>query len=382
MGCAVTTLMQSLLAQVHDIMYLMSRISALASPERGKFGQQKPVTMDDIRMKRHAKGRKAKEGSIVILATTAQELLPVNKRESLASWFGLYLTVEEVPNSNTFRAKKADLQAFLDYFQQISQSSNPDHWTPSITKGFQKALGRGDDRKKPSTINRVLATLRHCASWIGRQRAFLAGEPCKGVGDLRMDEPSWKGLSDIEVTRLRSAGEQLLKLKTGKHQQAVRDYAIFLVLLQTGLRVSELLGLDLDQFQGKHFREVSRKGNKISSQVFLPKDAREALDRYLDDVRQRKAGPLFVSRSGERLLRQNVDDNLKMLANQANAQLDVEEKIHLSAHVLRHTMLRKVAEKFGVQHAMEAAGHTSSNYIWRYIKPSDEQKEKALEDLF
>ena len=40
------------------------------------------------------------------------------------------------------------------------------------------------------------------------------------------------------------------------------------------------------------------------------------------------------------------------------------------------------AEKFGVQHSMEAAGHTSSNYIWRYIKPSNEEKEKALEDLF
>ena len=333
-------------------------------------------------MKRHATGRTAKEGSIVTLATTAQELLPVNQRENLAALFGLYLTVEEVRGSNTFRAKKADLQNFLDYFRQVSRSSDPDHWTPSVTKGFQKSLGRGDERKKPSTINRVLATLRHCASWIGRQRPFLAGDPCKGVADLRMDEPSWKGLNDIEVTRLRSAGEQLLKLKTGKHQQALRDYALFLVLLHTGLRVSELLGLDLDQYEGKHFCQVQRKGNKVSSQVFLPKEAREALDRYLDEARQRDPGPLFLSRTRERLQRQNVDDALKVLANQANAQLDADERIRLSAHILRHTMLRKVAEKFGVQHAMEAAGHTSSNYIWRYIKPSDEEKEKALEDLF
>jgi integrase/recombinase XerD len=221
-----------------------------------------------------------------------------------------------------------------------------------------------------------------CASWIGRQRPFLAGDPCKGVADLRMDEPTWKGLTELEVTRLRSAGEQLLKLKTAKHQQAVRDDAIFLVLLQTGLRVSELLALDLDQYEGKHFCDVARKGNKVSSQVFLPKDAREALDRYLDEIRQRKPGPLFVSRAGERLQRQNVDDALKALASQANAQLPVDQKIRLSAHILRHTMLRKVAEKYGVQHAMEAASHTSSNYIWRYIKPSDEAKEAALEDLF
>ena len=334
-------------------------------------------------MKRHGKGQRAKKGTIVTFAATAQELLPASERESLAAWFGLYLTVEERPGSNTFQAKNRDLQAFLDYFKQVSRSSNPDHWTPSVTKGFQKDLGRGDKRKKPSTINRTLATLRHAARWIGRQRPFLAGDPCKGVADLRMDEPSWKGLTDMEVIRLRSAGEQLLRLKTGKHQQALRDYALFLVLLQTALRVSELLGLDRDQYQGKHFREVQRKGNKVSSQVFLPKEARDALDAYLGQAQGRKAGPLFVSRSGERLQRQNVDDALKALANQANAQLAKKDpRIHLSAHILRHTMLRKVAVQSGVQHAMEAAGHTSSNYIWRYIKPSDEEKEKALEDLF
>ena len=45
-------------------------------------------------------------------------------------------------------------------------------------------------------------------------------------------------------------------------------------------------------------------------------------------------------------------------------------------------MLRKAAEKYGVQYAMELAGHTSSRYIWRYVQPSQEQKEAALEDLF
>jgi len=338
--------------------------------------------MDDIRLKRHEKERPAKAESVVPFASSAQELLPPNKRESLAAWFGLYLTVEVEPDSNTLQAKRRDLQAFLDFFQLVSRSNHPDHWTPSVTKAFQKSLGRGSERRKPTTINRVIATLRHCAQWIQRQRSFLAGDPCRGIPDLRVDEPAWKGLSDIEVTRLRSAGEQLLRLKTGRHQQPVRDYALFLVLLQTGLRISELLGLDLSQLSGKHFREVKRKGNKVTTQVFLPKEARDALERYLDEVRGRGEGPLFVSRTKERLQRQNVDDALKVLMKQANAQLPDDQRIRLSAHILRHTMLRKVAEKSGVQHAMEAAGHTSSNYIWRYVKPSEEEKEKVLEDLF
>jgi integrase/recombinase XerD len=347
------------------------------------FGLKKLRIMDDIRMKRHGTGRKVKKNTLVAHIAPVQDLLPVDRRESLEAWFNLYLTVEERLGSNTYKAKDHDLRVFLKHFEDVSHSGNPNHWTPSVTKGFQKALGRGENRRKPSTINRTLATLRHCSSWIGRHRPFLAGDPCKGVADLRMDEPSWKGLTDMEVTRLRSAGEQLLKLKTGKKQQAIRDYAIFLVLLHTGLRVSELLALDRDQYEGKHFRQVQRKGNKVSSQVFLPKEPREALDRYLDETMERTAGPLFVSKTGERLQRQNVDDALKSLANQANAQMkSKDQRISLSAHILRHTMLRKVAEKFGVQHAMETAGHTSSNYIWRYIKPSQDEKEKALEDLF
>src|SRR5207249_3058998 len=123
-------------------------------------------------------------------------------------------------------------------------------------------------------------------------------------------------------------------------------------LLHTGLRVSELLSLDLGQYEGKHFVNVKRKGRKVSAKVFLAGEAREALDDYLQEARGRAVGPLFLSRSGRRLRRSNVDDALKALANQANAHLPAGERIALSAHVLRHTMLRRAAEKNGVQFAM------------------------------
>jgi len=165
-----------------------------------------------------------------------------------------------------------------------------------------------------------------------------------------VDDPEWKGLTDKEVGRLQGAAEQLLHLKKGRGQNPLRDFAIFLVLLHTGLRVSELLGLDLDQYQGKHLQNVKRKGKKVSRQVFLTKEARDALDGYLEIVRGKEAGPLFQSRRGHRLARQNVDDLLKTLASQANAGFPADQHIRLSAHVLRHTTLRRAAEKKGVQY--------------------------------
>ena len=143
-----------------------------------------------------------------------------------------------------------------------------------------------------------------------------------------------------------------------------------------------MLALDRNQFEGKHFTNVHRKGKVRTTRVFLPPDARNALEAYIEEIRGDEVGPLFTSNSAGRLDRQHVDRLLKQLAAQASSKLPKDEQVRLSAHVLRHTFLRRVTEKHGVQFAMEAAGHASSKYIWRYVKPSEEQREKALEDLF
>lgn len=57
------------------------------------------------------------------------------------------------------------------------------------------------------------------------------------------------------------------------------------------------------------------------------------------------------------------------------------EHIEVSPHVLRHTFLRKLAEKKGVHHAREASGHQSDRYIWRYVKPDQQTLAEAIDDL-
>jgi hypothetical protein len=127
---------------------------------------------------------------------------------------------------------------------------------------------------------------------------------------------------------------------------------------------------------------IRRKGKKVTRELLLAKPAREALDRYLAEVRGRATGPLIQSQSGQRLAPQNIDDALKKIAAQANAILPAGEHIHLSAHLLRHTALRKAAEKEDIRYAMKLSGHTSSKYIWRYTEPSRAGQERALEELF
>jgi integrase/recombinase XerD len=270
------------------------------------------------------------------------------KQESLAAWFTLYVELEAGANAeNTQKAKRADLQAFLDYFSHVAGSDHPDQWTRSVTAGFLRHLER-KEKRRPTTINRMLATLRHAARWIHGHRPFLAGDPTERIADIAEDEPEWKGLSALEVTRLKAAGEQLVKLKSRRNQQPQKGYAVLLVLLGTGLRVSELVSCDLEQYQGKHFTSVKRKGRKVTRSVFLPKDAREALDRYIENERGKGEGALFTTRNGNRLRREDVQDILNGIAAQANATLPEDQHIRLTPHVLRHTMLRRVAEEHGI----------------------------------
>jgi site-specific recombinase XerD len=100
-------------------------------------------------------------------------------------------------------------------------------------------------------------------------------------------------------------------------------------------------------------------------------------------LRGHRGGPLFCTRADGHLTRQDIDHLLRSLAAQANATVrDKAKHITLSAHTLRHIFLRKRAQEHGLEFAMQASGHASSKYIWCYTKPSDDQTEQALENLF
>ena len=77
-----------------------------------------------------------------------------------------------------------------------------------------------------------------------------------------------------------------------------------------------------------------------------------------------------------------MGDALGKIVDQANARLSRREQIQLSPHVLRHTALRKMAEKKGICYAQQIVGHTSTKYIWRYAQPSRSEMEDAIEELF
>jgi integrase/recombinase XerD len=293
---------------------------------------------------------------------------------------------------NTERAKRKDLEKFLAFFVDSLGHEHVDAWTPSVTKGFQRSLQHtvSVGRTKPlapSSINRILATVRHFAKWLHHQRPIRVGNPLENVRDIATDSSAWNGLTDKEIMRLKSACDQRLKHCDRKNQNPLLETAVLYCLLYTGMREFELSSLNVGQYHSGGFHLVKRKGNKVSRKVPLPKEASRWLDAYLE---QRGDGgsalleddePLFVSRYGNRLHPRDIYRIMERICSQASAQLSEGEKMRLTPHMLRHTFLKRVADKKGVHVAQEMSGNVNMREIFRYTKPSQEEMDQIAESI-
>ncbi len=300
--------------------------------------------------------------------------------ESLRALVLIYFRTEVAGQAKaTIEAKRRDLSRFIGFYENLYGHDNADEWFASVTREFIKQAARSG--MSAASLARLYASVRHFARWIEKKiRPFPLGCPTDGIRPPKEPEPEWKGLSRADELRLLNAA-QTLRVRPGKGtNQGLRDHAILMVLLGSGLRVSELVGLSIDQYNGKAFRKVLTKGNYIRERVFLQRDARVVLDEWLE-ARGQRPGPVFLTRSDSPLSRQQVHAILQRIAAQAGAHRSDGKKISVSPHVLRHTFLRKLAEEKGVQYAKEASGHRSDRYIWRYIKPSKENLAAAIDDL-
>jgi len=87
--------------------------------------------------------------------------------------------------------------------------------------------------------------------------------------------------------------------------QGLRNHALLVALLGSGLRVSEILNLERDQYTGKGFTHVQTKGGVMRDVVPLHRDARQVLDAWLK-ARQDDSPALFLTRTGRKLWEHSV----------------------------------------------------------------------------
>lgn len=315
--------------------------------------------------------------------------LPFEDKNSIVYWANQYFNTH-VMNSpyHTQRAKKNDLSLFLKFYTLALGSNNIDLWTPSITKGFQNYLSKQISSKtgksfEATSVNRITATIKHFCNWLLKQHELPGGNPFWGVKSIHIEDPSWNGLSAIQITRLKSACETRLNACKKKQQNPLLEYVVFLILYSTGLRESELASLNYGQYHSRGFHNVKRKGSKVTRKIPVVNEAKERLDEYLSTRENLSSdSPLLVSQYGNGLNVRDIARICERIAKQANTHLSEEQKIKLTPHMLRHTFLKKIADKHGLHIAQNLSGNVSIREIFRYTKPNEQQKQEILEEMF
>jgi integrase/recombinase XerC len=231
-------------------------------------------------------------------------------------------------------------------------------WAVRDYKRHLKAV----ERWKPASVNLALAALDSFYAQLG------VGRPVVRREDLPAKAP--RALTEEQQRRLLRLAERA----------SARDRAIVVMLLYTGLRLAELVALDLGDV-----RVSARKGlvvvrsGKGDAYREVPLNAlvRQVAEEWLSERKRRAPSgerAFFLGRGGRRLSKRSVDDVVRGLGEDAG--------LKLSAHILRHTFLtRMVRHGSDLVLVAELAGHRRLETTRRYSLPSDADRLLAVESI-
>jgi integrase/recombinase XerD len=291
----------------------------------------------------------------------------------------MWLTVERGLAANSLAAYRRDLRRYEQFLRSrgIDDARSVSEATVSEYVDY---LGRlpaddTDGRLAPASIARGLVAVRSfhrfCAS-----EGLLDSDPSEQVGAPRVPQGIPKALDEPEI-------DAILHSVVGNEPRAQRDRAILEVLYATGVRISELVGLDLADIDfDDGIARVLGKGDK-ERVVPMGRAARSELRAYCGDGRlalrsprapRRDADAVFLNARGGRLTRQGC----WQLVRRAGERAGLGEQ--LSPHVLRHSCATHMLDHGAdIRVVQELLGHASISTTQVYTKVSPERLRAVYE---
>lgn len=279
-----------------------------------------------------------------------------------------YLSVEKGLSKNTISAYRGDLYkyvSFLDKTKRINHLQEAKH--PDITDFMMLAKDKG---LSPNTVSRNLVAIKVFHRFLARERYVK-----EDITDV-LDSPKlWKHLPDVlSVSEI----EKILKQPNLRNWMGIRDRAILEVMYATGMRVSELTTLAIENLNiDVGFLKCIGKGHKERI-VPIGKEARQIMQKYINKIRPKllKKGAatrcVFLSRLGKTISRQSIWKIIKKYANTANI------KKRITPHTLRHSFATHMLERGAdLRVVQELLGHAdiSTTQIYTHI---DKERLKSI----
>jgi len=269
----------------------------------------------------------------------------------------------------TLRAYRREVLTFVDFAVSALALPAPDAVSPSVPRSYLAHLhSRG---LAPRSVARALACLRTYFSFLVAE-GVVASNPAAAV-------PHPRGSNPTPAVADRYAIEELLE-SFADTPAGRRDRAVIELLYAAGLRVGELVGLDLaDVGLSQRTLRVRGKGRKERIVPF-GRGAAEAIRGYLPDrsiwrrasaaaaARHDRSDPLFVNTRGGRL----TDRSVRRLLDDAVKRTAALHRTH--PHALRHAFATHLLEAgMDVRAIQELLGHASLSTTQKYTQVSVDQ---------
>ena len=240
-------------------------------------------------------------------------LTAVEQQQDLTGLIDLYLLRCQVKGKspNTITAYRETLTLFEGIAREEGFPEEVRAVTPTHIYAY---LGRiGSNGVSLDTRHRRHREVRFLFSWLKRM-GYIEESPFAQIKNIRLPQKIVQPYTAEEI-------EKLLACCYSRFWWAPRNRAMILMLLDTGVRRTELVNLDLADLdlEGQRLRVLHGKGNKQRVVRFGTK-AKEAVEDYLERFRGREPGPLFLSRYGTRMSSHSVLIFLRRLGKQGRSR--------------------------------------------------------------
>jgi integrase/recombinase XerD len=277
--------------------------------------------------------------------------------ELLSSW--LRRLRGDRKSAQTLRSYRVAVEAYLQYCDDTDRPRE-------LTKQNVVAWIESQHERASATVRLRLIALKQFAKWLSAEEDFDA-DGIVVIAPPKLSQAAVAGLTDNEVQRM-------VKICSGSQLRDKRDKAILRLLVETGLRASECLGLDITDINLDACLLQVRKakgGKSKDRRVGFSPETASAVDRY---VRARRVailrpaeGPLWLSERGNRLTYTGLVSSLKERASDAGVA-----DFHI--HALRHSAAIRWLHSGGTEVGLMAhCGWQDRSMVARYVRSASEQ---------
>lgn len=246
---------------------------------------------------------------------------------------------------NTVESYKSDVTQYISY---LDGTGVTDISSTTKTTVLSYLLYLQKEGRASSTVSRTLASLRSYYLFM-MQNGVVKSNPTSNLEAPHVEKKIPKILSGEEV-------ELLLEQPKNCDNKGIRDKAMLELLYATGIRVSELINLDVSDVNVP-MSFVRCKGGKKERIIPMGHQAKDALENYINNVRKymvkdENETALFVNCSGARLSRQGFWKLIKYYQHIAGIETDI------TPHTLRHSFAAHLLENGADLHSIqEMMGH-------------------------